>query len=174
MFEIIKLNLKIGCAAIPIHAKNKDEFTVVGNELKNKISRLLGGRSLHIRQIDAGSCNGCELEISALSNPIYDIERFGIHFVASPRHADILLVTGPVTRQMEPALIKTYEATPEPRIVIATGDCAINCGVYANSYAVSGPLKHIIPVDLNIPGCPPSPTALLQALLSILDRLPKK
>ncbi|MBI2118930.1 MAG: NADH-quinone oxidoreductase subunit B family protein [Elusimicrobia bacterium] len=174
MFEIIKINLKTGRATIPIQAKNKEEFSVVGNELKNKIKQLLGGRSLHIRQIDAGSCNGCELEISALSNPIYDIERFGIHFVASPRHADVLLVTGPITRQMEPALIKTYEATPEPRIVIATGDCAINCGVYANSYAVSGPLNTIIPVDVNIPGCPPSPTAILQALLSILDRLPKK
>ncbi|OGR56575.1 MAG: hydrogenase [Elusimicrobia bacterium RIFCSPLOWO2_02_FULL_39_32] len=174
MFDIIKINLKTGCATIPIQAKSKKEFSVVGNELKNKIKQLFGGRSLHVRQIDAGSCNGCELEISALSNPIYDIERFGIHFVASPRHADVLLVTGPITRQMEPALIKTYEATPEPRIVIATGDCAINCGVYVNSYAVSGPLNTIIPVDVNIPGCPPNPTAILQALLSILDRLPKK
>jgi len=124
--------------------------------------------------VDAGSCNGCELEIAALETPVYDIERFGVHFVASPRHADVLLVTGPVTRQMKLALRKTYEATPEPRIVVATGDCAINCGVYAGSYAVSGPVESFIPVDIKIKGCPPTPLAILRGLLAAAERLPGK
>lgn len=173
MFSILKQNIKVGNVTVPVEAGKEKEFELVGAELKHKIKKLLRGRSLHIREVDAGSCNGCELEITALATPIYDIERFGIHFVASPRHADILLVTGPVTRQMEFALKKTYHATPEPRIVVATGDCAINCGVYAGSYAVSGSVEAVIPVDVKIMGCPPTPLALLRGLLSAADRLGK-
>lgn len=137
------------------------------------LQSTLGGfrRSLHIREVDAGSCNACELEINALNNPVYDIERFGIHFVASPRHADMLLVTGPVTRNMEMALRKTYNATPEPRIVVAVGDCAKDGGIFKGSYAVVGGVDRVIPVDLRIRGCPPRPQELLYALLLCLDRI---
>ena len=129
------------------------------------------GRSLSIREIDAGSCNGCELEIHALNNAYYDVERFGLRFVASPRHADVLLVTGPVTWNMREALLRTYNATPEPKWVVALGDCAVNCGVFAGSPAVVGPLADILPVDLHVPGCPPTPTAMLQGLLALLERV---
>ncbi len=128
-------------------------------------------RSLHIREVDAGSCNACELEINALNNPIYDIERFGIHFVASPRHADLLLVTGPVTRNMEMALKKTYDATPEPKIVIAIGDCARDGGIFKGSYAVVGGVDKVIPVDALIKGCPPRPQELLYGIVSLLGRI---
>jgi len=128
------------------------------------------GRSLSIREIDAGSCNGCELEIHALNNAFYDVERFGIRFVASPRHADVLLVTGPVTKNMREALERTYNATPNPKWVVAAGDCARNGGCFAGSYAVAGGVSDVIPVDLHIPGCPPSPTALLKGLLALLER----
>ena len=127
-------------------------------------------RSIRIRQVDAGSCNACEWECTALTNPIYDIQRFGIDFVASPRHADLLLVTGPVSRQMELALKRTYIATPEPRLVIACGDCAKDGGIYKGSYAVTNGVSHVIPVDGYIPGCPPSPTALLLGLVQIIDQ----
>ena len=127
------------------------------------------GRSLAIRHVDAGSCNGCELEIHALGNPFYDLERFGFRFVASPRHADVLLVTGPVTLNMREALRRTYEATPSPKWVVASGACAADCGVFAGSYAVAGPVATVVPVDLVIPGCPPSPTALLKGLLALLQ-----
>src|SRR5436190_12449234 len=127
------------------------------------------GRSLSIREIDAGSCNGCELEIHALNNPFYDIERFGIRFVASPRHADVLLVTGPVTTNMAEALQRTYDATPDPKWVVATGDCALDGGLFAGSYAVVGGVSQVVPVDLHIRGCPPSPTALLRGLLALVD-----
>ncbi|HUG63524.1 MAG TPA: NADH-quinone oxidoreductase subunit NuoB [Methylomirabilota bacterium] len=127
------------------------------------------GRSLSIRMVDAGSCNGCELELQALSNPFYDLERFGLHFVASPRHADVLMVTGPVTRNMVEALQRTYAATPDPKWVVAVGDCARDGGCFAASYAVVGGVGAVIPVDLHIPGCPPSPTALLQGLLALLE-----
>jgi len=127
------------------------------------------GRSLAIRQVDAGSCNGCELEINALGNPYYDLERFGIRFVASPRHADVLLVTGPVTRNMAEALTRTYDATPNPKWVVALGDCALNGGCFAGSYAVVGGVSQVVPVDLHIPGCPPSPTRILEGLLALLD-----
>jgi NADH-quinone oxidoreductase B subunit len=128
------------------------------------------GRSLSIREIDAGSCNGCELELHALSNAYYDVERFGIRFVASPRHADVLMVTGPVTRNMREALKRTYDATPDPKWVVAVGDCARDGGCFAGSYAVVGGVSQVVPVDLHIPGCPPSPVAMLQGLLSLLDR----
>ncbi|MGJ5814833.1 NADH-quinone oxidoreductase subunit NuoB [Paludibaculum fermentans] len=140
-----------------------------GRKLKEKISRLYG-RSLAIRQVDAGSCNGCELEIHALNNPIYDIERFGIHFVASPRHADMLLVTGPVTRNMEVALKKTYLATPDPRLVVAVGTCGISGGIFGRNYASLGGVDEVIPVDVYIPGCPPRPQALLQGILMAIGR----
>lgn len=137
-------------------------------------ARKLFARSLHIRVVDAGSCNGCELEISALGNPYYDLERFGLHFVASPRHADCLLVTGPVTRNMAEPLRRTYEATPDPKIVIAIGDCAINCGVFKSSYAVVGSVDQVIPVNVFVPGCPPEPSDILRGILQALDSLPKK
>lgn len=129
------------------------------------------GRSLAIREVDAGSCNGCELEIGALNNPVHDIERLGIHFVASPRHADMLLVTGPVTRNMEQALRKTYDATPEPKVVVAAGACAISGGVFGTNYATVGAVDRVLPVDVYIPGCPPRPQALLHGILLAVGRL---
>ena len=134
-------------------------------------TRRVLGRALSIRQVDAGSCNGCELEIGGLTSPVYDLERFGIHFVASPRHADLLLVTGPVTRNMEVPLRKTYEATPDPKLVVAVGDCARTCGVFRGSYAVAGSVDQIIPVDVFVSGCPPEPTDILRGILAALDRL---
>jgi Ni,Fe-hydrogenase III small subunit len=125
------------------------------------------GRSLSIRQVDAGSCNGCELEIHALNNAIYDLERFGFRFVASPRHADVLLVTGPVTLNMRQALERTFAATPGPKWVVAAGDCAATGGLFAGGYACAGGVAAVLPVDLHIPGCPPTPTALLRGLLAI-------
>jgi Ni,Fe-hydrogenase III small subunit len=125
------------------------------------------GRSLSIREVDAGSCNGCELEIHALGNAFYDLERFGLRFVASPRHADVLMVTGPVTKNMREALERTYRATPDPKWVVAVGDCAINCGVFAGSYACAGPVCAVIPVDLRIAGCPPTPVEILTGLLAL-------
>ena len=128
------------------------------------------GRSLAIREVDAGSCNGCELEINALSNAFYDLERFGLRFVASPRHADVLLVTGPVTKNMREALLRTYAATPDPKWVVAAGDCARDGGCFAGSYAVIGGVSEVVPVDLHIGGCPPSPTEILKGLLHLLTQ----
>ena len=142
-------------------------------ELVRQIDRSavrLFGRALAIREVDAGSCNGCEIEISGLTGPVYDSERFGIHFVASPRHADMLLVTGPVTRNMEVPLRKTYEATPGPKLVVAVGDCAKTCGVFKGSYAVAGSVDQIIPVDVVVTGCPPEPADILRGILAALDR----
>jgi Ni,Fe-hydrogenase III small subunit len=132
------------------------------------------GRSLSIRAVDAGSCNGCELEIHALNNAIYDLERFGVRFVASPRHADVLLVTGPVTRNMHEALQRTYNAVPNPKWVVAVGGCALDGGCFAGSYAVSGGVSQVIPVDLHIPGCPPTPTDILKGLLALLQHVTAK
>jgi len=146
------------------------ELEVLGTRLGEEVRRLFG-RSLHIRQVDAGSCNGCELEISGLTGPHYDLERFGLHFVASPRHADCLLVTGPVTRNMAEALKRTWDATPDPKIVVAAGDCARDGGIFAGSYAVVGGVGAVVPVDAVIPGCPPSPRALLAGLLAAIGRL---
>ncbi len=128
------------------------------------------GRSLAIRQVDAGSCNGCELEIHALNNAFYDLERFGLHFVASPRHADILLVTGPVTKNMQEALKRTFDATPDPKWVVALGDCACDGGLFAESYAVAGGVAKTVPVDLHISGCPPNPEKILKGLLALLEQ----
>jgi Ni,Fe-hydrogenase III small subunit len=138
--------------------------------LQDGIDRIFK-RSLRIRQVDAGSCNACEWECTALTNPVYDIQRFGIDFVASPRHADLLLVTGPVSRQMELALKKTYIATPEPRLVVACGDCSIDGGIYKGSYAVANGVANIIPVDCYISGCPPSPLRIIEGLLALLKKL---
>lgn len=142
-----------------------------GRELAAALDRAARrklGRSLSIRQVDAGSCNGCELEIHALNNAFYDLERFGLHFVASPRHADVLLVTGPVTKNMREALERTYAATPDPKWVVALGDCAVDGGVFAGSYAISGGVSSTVPVDLHIRGCPPSPVRILEGLLSLV------
>jgi Ni,Fe-hydrogenase III small subunit len=138
--------------------------TSLGNEARRRL-----GRSLAVREVDAGSCNGCELEIHALNNSFYDVERFGIRFVASPRHADVLLVTGPVTLNMREALERTYRATPAPKWVVAVGDCAADGGMFAGSYACVGGVSAVVPVDLHIRGCPPSPTALLKGLLALLE-----
>lgn len=132
-------------------------------------SRRALGRSLSIREVDAGSCNGCELEINALTNVYYDLERFGLHFVASPRHADVLLVTGPVTKNMCEALERTYNATPDPKWVVAVGDCAFNGGLFAGSYACVGGVSEVVPVDLHIRGCPPDPTTLLKGLIALVE-----
>jgi Ni,Fe-hydrogenase III small subunit/formate hydrogenlyase subunit 6/NADH:ubiquinone oxidoreductase subunit I len=141
-----------------------------GEELRAAIAKVLG-RSLAIREVDAGSCNGCEVEINALNNPVHDIERFGIHFVASPRHADMLLVTGPVTRNMELALRKTYNATPEPRLVVAVGACGISGGIFGTNYASLGGVDQVVPVDVYVPGCPPRPQALIYGILLAVGRL---
>jgi Ni,Fe-hydrogenase III small subunit len=135
----------------------------------DRAARRRLGRSLSIREVDAGSCNGCELEIHALNNAFYDLERFGLRFVASPRHADVLLVTGPVTRNMREALERTYNATPDPKWVVAVGDCALDGGLFAGSYAVVGGVSAVVPVDLHIRGCPPRPTQLLKGLLTMLE-----
>ena len=132
------------------------------------------GRSLAIRHVDAGSCNGCELEIHALNNVFHDLERFGFHFVASPRHADVLLVTGPVTKNMREALERTWNATPDPKWVVALGDCALDGGCFAGSYAVVGGVAAVIPVDLHIPGCPPAPMAILKGLLALFEARAKQ
>jgi Ni,Fe-hydrogenase III small subunit len=138
-------------------------------QLKRGVDAVFGG-SLSIRQVDAGSCNGCELEIHALNNPFYDLERFGLKFVASPRHADLLLVTGPVTENMREALKRTYDATPSPKWVVSVGACALDGGLYAGSYACAGGVSDVIPVDLHIPGCPPSPNLLIKGLLALMTK----
>ena len=126
--------------------------------------------SVQIRHVDAGSCNGCEVEIGSAFGPVYDAERYGARLVASPRHADALLVTGPVTRNMERALRRTYEAVPAPKVVVAVGDCARNCGVFAGAYGVAGSVADVVPVDLDVPGCPPRPEAIVEALRTLTDR----
>jgi Ni,Fe-hydrogenase III small subunit len=137
--------------------------------LQQRILAVLG-RALCIREVDAGSCNGCELEIQALNNPFYNLEGLGIRFVASPRHADLLLVTGPVSKHMEVALRRTYDATPDPKLVVAVGDCGCSGGVFGESYASCGRVANVIPVDVAIPGCPPSPTRILSGILAALER----
>src|ERR1700722_19538331 len=146
-----------------------DEDLRIRERLQTHIRAVLG-RALCIRHIDAGSCNGCELEIHALSNPLYNIEGIGIRFVPSPRHADLLLVTGPVAKHMEVALRRTYEATPDPKLVVALGDCGCTGGIFGESYASCGRVSNVIPVDVVIPGCPPSPTRILQGILAALAR----
>ena len=151
--------------APPVRAEDLEEL---GHSL-DRVARARLGHSLSIREVDAGSCNGCELEIHALNNPFYDLERFGLRFVASPRHADVLMVTGPVTRNMREALERTYAATPDPKWVVAVGDCAFDAGLFAGSYAVVGGVSQVVPVDLHIRGCPPSPERLLAGLLALIS-----
>ena len=151
----------------------EDAVEALGLEIRAQVTKVLG-RSLHIREVDAGSCNGCEIEIVGLNSPIYDLERFGIHFVASPRHADMLLVTGPVTRNMELALRKTYDAMPAPRLVVAVGACGCSGGIFGVNYATRGAVDVVIPVDVYIPGCPPNPHALLHGILLAVGRFPER
>jgi Ni,Fe-hydrogenase III small subunit len=160
---------RVGLATEPVGDVDPDAVEI-GRELDRRIKRLFG-RALAIREVDAGSCNGCELEITGLTSPLYDMDRFGMHFVASPRHADMLLVTGPVTRNMEIPLRKTFEATPDPKFVVSVGDCAKTCGVFAGSYAVVGSVASVIPVDVHIPGCPPEPLDILRGILQAIERL---
>jgi Ni,Fe-hydrogenase III small subunit len=163
--------LKTPVVTEPITLSEEDlKIATIVRQIDEQTRRLLG-RSLHIREVDAGSCNGCEIEITGLTNPYYDLERFGLHFVASPRHADCLLVTGPVTRNMAEPLRLTWEATPDPKIVVAVGDCAHNCGVFRGSYAVVGSVEKVIPVDVVVRGCPPEPADILRGILTAIDRL---
>jgi len=164
--------LRTGLVTEPL-SDSSDKFVELARKTGAEIQRRLG-RALAIREVDAGSCNGCEIEISGLTGPVYDSERFGIHFVASPRHADMLLVTGPVTRNMEVPLLKTYDATPAPKLVVAVGDCAKHCGVFKGSYAIIGSVDQVIPVDVFVLGCPPEPTDILNGILAALDRRPHK
>lgn len=165
IISIGKVTEKISLQDLAL-AKN-DDFFKLGDACQKKINEFYSG-SIAIRHIDAGSCNGCELEIHALNNPFYSIDRFGIHFVASPRHADLLLVTGPVSRHMEEALRIAYDATPNPKIVVAVGNCGACGGEFGCSYACAGAVANVIPVDYIIEGCPPTPTQLLHGLLKIL------
>lgn len=165
--KILSTILRVGLVTEPLPLDESDAVTVARRVEAR--SRALFGRSLAIRQVDAGSCNGCEIEIGGMTGPVYDLERFGFHFVASPRHADLLLVTGPVTRNMAVPLRKTWEATPDPKLVVAVGDCAKDCGVFAGSYAVVGGVDAVIPVDAFITGCPPTPADILRGILAALD-----
>ncbi len=167
MIHILKNRILKGVVTRHIELKLSREIKSAGDELKSLIQKKFG-RSLHMRQLDSGSCGGCESEIISANNPIYDLQRFGINFVASPRHADALLVTGPVSKNMLVALKKTYEAMPEPKFVITLGDCALDGGMFKDSYYVEGGVKNILPVALHIPGCPPDPLTIIQGLLVLL------
>lgn len=174
MFRIIKKSLKTGTVTgqYPASAKSKPDIPEATRE-----RAAMFRRSLTLREVDTGSCNGCEMEMNALMNPIYDAERFGLHIAASPRHADALVVTGPVTVNMERALKDVYAATPDPKLVIALGDCACDCGMFKGSYAVTGPVERHIPVDVKITGCPPRPAEILnvlQAVMGSVDRPGRK
>lgn len=170
MLKLLKKTVTTASPLIRIDpsACEKMDIIRVGRDIEENVRRLFRG-SLAIRQVDAGSDNAAEQELVALSNPFYDVERFGIHFVASPRHADMLMVTGPVARNMAEALRRTYEATPDPKLVVAVGDDAIDGGIYRGSYAIYDAVKNVIPVDYEIPGDPPSPMTILCALLKILE-----
>lgn len=167
MEKILRRIIAVGLRTEPPPSPNP-ALRTEANRLNEAVLRLLG-RALAIRHVDAGSCNACELEIHALNNPYYNLEGLGIRFVASPRHADLLLVTGPVSRNMEEALRRTYEAMPEPKLVVAVGDCGCNGGLFGESYASCGGVAKVIPVDVAVPGCPPDPTALMQAILTAVS-----
>jgi Ni,Fe-hydrogenase III small subunit len=166
MYQILKQIASVGIKT-EAPPETDENLRVVSQRLKQEILGLFSG-SLAIRHVDAGSCNGCELEIHMLNNPYYNLEGLGIKFVASPRHADMLLVTGPVSRNMEVALQRTYDATPAPKLVVAVGDCGASGGIFGESYASCGRVANIIPVDVAVPGCPPTPTALMQGILTAI------
>lgn len=171
-FDILRNSLRKGRVTLnigPVGMKLPDDIEKIGAELKETIHTKFG-RSFHIREVDTGSCGACESEIIACSNPLYDIQRFGIDFTASPRHADALLVTGPVSRNMELALKKTYEAMPEPKFVISLGDCAKGGGLFKDSYYTRAGVENILPVTLHIPGCPPDPSTIIKTLLAFLRK----
>jgi len=165
MIKTLRQIAAIGIVSEP--PPEADDTLRLRDSLQGSIREMLG-RALCIRQVDAGSCNGCELEIHALNNPLYNLEGLGIRFVASPRHADLLLVTGPVSRSMEVALRRTYDATPDPKIVVALGDCGCTGGIFGESYASCGRVSNVIPVDVEVPGCPPNPTRILQGILAAI------
>ena len=167
MHKLLRQIAKVGLVTEPAPQPD-DSLRLVASRLNDEVLRLLG-RALAIRHVDAGSCNGCELEIHALANPYYNIESLGIRFVASPRHADLLLVTGPVSRNMEEALRRTYEAMPEPKLVVAIGDCGCTGGIFGESYASCGRVENVIPVDVAVPGCPPPPAAIMQGILTAVQ-----
>ncbi len=170
MNTLFKTRIVKGVVTRHIDPGVSDGISSAGNELRALI-RAKFGRSLHIREVDTGSCGGCESEIISANNPVYDIQRFGINFVASPRHADALLVTGPVSKNMLIALRKTYDAMPAPKFVITLGDCALDGGIFKGSYYVEGAVKDIVPVVLHIPGCPPSPMTIIKSLLAFLKQI---
>ena len=169
MLKTLRQIASIGIVTEP--APDADDSLRLREGLQDRIRAVLG-RALCIRHVDAGSCNGCELEIHALNNPIYNLEGLGIRFVASPRHADLLLVTGPVSKHMAVALRRTYEATPDPKLVVALGDCGCTGGIFGENYASCGRVSHVIPVDVAVPGCPPSPTRILEGILTALAPSP--
>ncbi|MBT9536834.1 MAG: NADH-quinone oxidoreductase subunit B family protein [Nitrospirota bacterium] len=169
MIRILRQIFSTGIVTEDVLGQEESNIKVVGDRLEEVVKKRFRG-SLAIRQVDAGSCNGCELEIHALNNPIYNCERYGIHFTASPRFADMLLVTGPVSRNMEIALRRTYDATPTPKLVVAVGDCGCNGGIFGESYASLGGVDKVIPVDCFIPGCPPTPMHLLNGILKSVDK----
>jgi Ni,Fe-hydrogenase III small subunit len=167
MLKTLRQIARVGIATEP--PPPADESLRLRAALQTRILAMLG-RALCIREVDAGSCNGCELEIHALNNPLYNLEGLGIRFVASPRHADLLLVTGPVSKHMEVALRRTYEATPDPKLVVAVGDCGCTGGIFGESYASRGRVSNVIPVDVAVPGCPPRPIQILSGILTALER----
>jgi Ni,Fe-hydrogenase III small subunit len=167
MYHILKKIAATGIITEPA-PRTDQTLSVVQQRLEGAVLQWFAG-ALTIRHVDAGSCNGCELEINALNNPYYNLEGLGIRFVASPRHADMLLVTGPVSRHMETALKRTYEATPDPKLVVALGDCGCTGGIFGESYASLGRVSNVIPVDVAVPGCPPSPTAIMQGILTAIE-----
>ncbi|GAB4482670.1 MAG: NADH-quinone oxidoreductase subunit B family protein [Thermodesulfovibrionales bacterium] len=167
MIRILRQIFRTGIATEPLGTETDSGIVLIGEQLEEAVRKRFRG-SLTIRQVDAGSCNGCELEIHAINNPFYNCERFGIHFTASPRFADMLLVTGPVTRNMEIALRRTYDATPSPKLVVAVGDCGCSGGIFGESYASVGGIDKVIPVNACIPGCPPTPETLLKGILAAI------
>ncbi|RJQ16243.1 MAG: NADH-quinone oxidoreductase subunit NuoB [Nitrospiraceae bacterium] len=169
MIRILKQIFRTGIVTEPLPPEMEKEIVEICSKLNDSIRKRFCG-SLTIRQVDAGSCNGCELEIHALNNPVYNCERFGIHFTASPRFADMLLVTGPVSHNMEIALRRTYDATPSPKLVVAAGDCAFNGGIFGESYASRGGIGNVIPVDAYITGCPPTPLAMLKGIVAAVSK----
>ncbi len=166
MLKTLRQIASIGIVTEP--PPQADDSLRVRASLQDRVRAVLG-RALCIRHVDAGSCNGCELEIHAVNNPLYNLEGLGIRFVASPRHADLLLVTGPVSKHMEVALRRTYDATPDPKLVVALGDCGCTGGIFGESYASCGRVSNVIPVDVAVPGCPPSPTRILEGILAALS-----